>query len=71
MDERIPGYVTYAEARARLGIRDRIRLFLRLQEAGIPTFRHPKDRRYRLIRDEDMQRLLTPREVTAGETVAS
>lgn len=66
MAESVPGFVTYKEAMARLGILKRQTLYERLDVEGVPRFQHPHDRKFRLIREEDMQRLLTPREVSSA-----
>jgi len=53
------GYITLAEARARLGVA-KATITRMVQDGRLPTFDHPRDRRVRLTRIEDLERLGQP-----------
>ena len=54
------GYLTLAEARARLGVA-KATMTRMVQDGRLPTFDHPRDRRVRLTRIEDVEQLAQPR----------
>jgi len=53
------GYLTLAEARARLGVA-KATITRMVQDGRLPTFDHPRDRRVRLTTIEDVERLAQP-----------
>jgi hypothetical protein len=60
--EPIAGYWRVEAVRGRLGLSSQqMRAFLRV--ARVTVFCHPSDKRIRLVRDEDAQRLLLPQPV--------
>ena len=62
------GYMTLAEARARLGVA-KATITRMVNDGRLPTFDHPRDKRVRLTRVEDVERLAQPqpRLTAAGE----
>lgn len=53
------GYLTLAEARARLGVA-KATIVRMVNDGRPPTFDHPRDKRVRLTRVEDVERLAQP-----------
>ena len=53
------GYLTLAEVRARLGVA-KATITRMVNDGRLPTFDHPRDRRVRLARIEDVERLAQP-----------
>jgi excisionase family DNA binding protein len=60
------GYLTLAEARARLGVA-KATVSRMAQDGRLPTFDHPRDKRVRLVKVEDVERLAEPRPRAAQE----
>lgn len=62
MVEKTPpnGYMTMAQARARLGVA-RATMVKIVREAGIQVFDDPRDARIKLVRVEDVEMLARPR----------
>ena len=54
------GYLTLAEARARLGVA-KATISRMVQDGRLPTYDHPRDKRVRLTRVEDVEQLAQPR----------
>src|SRR3954452_18943288 len=50
------GYLTLAEARIRIGVA-KATITRMVQDGRLPTFDHPRDRRVRLVKVEDVERL--------------
>ncbi len=62
----MPGFVTFGEAQRRAGVsyptlRDRVR------RGELVIYANPKDRRSRLVAVDDLEKLLTPRQINAQE----
>ena len=53
------GYLTLADARARIGVA-KATITRMVQDGRLPTFDHPRDRRVRLVKIEDVERLTLP-----------
>jgi excisionase family DNA binding protein len=53
------GYVTLAEARAQLGVA-KATITRMVNDGRLPTFDHPRDRRVRLVKVEDVERIMYP-----------
>ena len=53
------GYLTLAEARARIGVA-KATITRMVQDGRLPTYDHPRDRRVRLVKIEDVERLSRP-----------
>lgn len=53
------GYVTLADARKLLGVA-KATITRMVQDGRLPTFDHPRDRRVRLVKIEDVNRLTQP-----------
>ncbi len=53
------GYMTLAEARARLGVA-KATITRMVNDGRLPTFDHPRDKRVRLTRVEDVEQLAQP-----------
>jgi excisionase family DNA binding protein len=62
------GYLTLAEARARIGVA-KATITRMVQDGRLTTFDHPRDRRVRLVKVEDVERLTQP-VPTAGKVAA-
>jgi excisionase family DNA binding protein len=60
-------YLTMQEATRLLGI-GRMTLWRRVREGVIPVYRSERDRRARLVRRSDVERLLTPA-IAAGAAI--
>ncbi len=61
------GYMTLAEARARLGVA-KATITRMVNDGRLPTFDHPRDKRVRLTRVEDVERLAQPQPRVAQES---
>jgi excisionase family DNA binding protein len=53
------GYITLAEARDRLGVA-KATVTRMVQDGRLTTFDHPRDRRVRLVKVEDVEKLTQP-----------
>jgi hypothetical protein len=53
------GFVTMGEAQRRLGV-SKVTIIKIVREAGLATFRDPRNKRVRLLRIEDVERLEQP-----------
>ncbi len=60
------GYLTLAEARARLGVA-KATITRMVNDGRLPTFDHPRDKRVRLVKIEDVEQLAQPRPRVAQE----
>ncbi len=58
------GYLTMAQARARLGV-SKVTMARLVRASGVQTYEDPRDARVKLLRVEDVDRLAQPR--PAGE----
>jgi excisionase family DNA binding protein len=65
------GYMTLAEARTRLGVA-KATITRMVQDGRLPTFDHPRDRRVKLAKIEDIERLAQPqpRAIQEGKAAA-
>ena len=62
------GYLTMAQARARLGV-SKVTMARIVRASGVQTYEDPRDARVKLLRVEDVDRLAQPR--PAAEDQAS
>jgi excisionase family DNA binding protein len=62
------GYLTVAQARDRLGV-SKMTMFRLMRREHVPTYRDPRDARLRLLKVEDVDRLMQP--VPEGKAKAS
>lgn len=53
------GYLTMAEARARLGV-SKVTMGKLVKAAGVETYQDPRDARIKLLRVEDVDRMAQP-----------
>ena len=59
------GYMTLAEARARLGVA-KATITRMVNDGRLPTFDHPRDKRVRLTRVADVEQLAQPQPRSAA-----
>jgi DNA-binding MurR/RpiR family transcriptional regulator len=61
------GYLTMAEARARLGV-SKMTMAKMVRVAGVETYQDPRDARIKLLKTEDVERMARP--IPAGKAAA-
>ena len=61
------GYLTMAEARARLGV-SKMTMAKMVKAAGVETYQDPRDARIKLLKAEDVERMGQP--IPAGKAAA-
>jgi excisionase family DNA binding protein len=63
-------FMTLNEAAELLGV-SRPTLWRRIVQSEIPVFQSPQDRRHRLVKREDIERMLMPVELVPGKELAA
>lgn len=63
-------YLTLGEAAELIGV-SRFTLWRRIREADIPTYKSPRDRRYRMVKRADLEKILIPVEVQEENETAT